>query len=264
MSLLDLRRGHNRRGTQALRRGRVARDRRLDRGALAVLRRGRRPRREGRRRRDETGDRRRRGGAARPAARAQARRDPRQGGRRRSPAATTRSRADLRRGRQAAEGGSGRGLARDVDVHLRRCRGAQARRRDGADGRGAGRRGQARLHAAPPDRDRGRDLPVQLPAQPRRAQARARARGRLPGRPQAGDADAAVGAPARRARGGGGPAARLVERRRRPVGRDRRRAGRGRAREGDHLHRLGRRRLGAEGARAEEEGRASSSATRRR
>ena len=43
-------------------------------------------------------------------------------------------------------------------------------------------------------------------------------------------ADAALGAAARRARDGGGPAAGLAERRRRPVGRDRRRARRGRAR----------------------------------
>ena len=34
--------------------------------------------------------------------------------------------------------------------------------------------GQARVHAARPDRRRRRDLPVQLPAQPRRAQDRAR------------------------------------------------------------------------------------------
>ena len=45
-----------------------------------------------------------------------------------------------RRGRQAAEGGAGRGVARDVDVHVGRGRGAKARRRDGADGRLAGRR----------------------------------------------------------------------------------------------------------------------------
>ena len=39
----------------------------------------------------------------------------------------------------------------------------------------------------------GGDQPVQLPAQPRRAQGRARDRGRLPGRAEAGVADAAVG-----------------------------------------------------------------------
>ena len=54
------------------------------------------------------------------------------------------ARLDLRRGRQADEGRARRGDARDVDVHVRRRRGAQARRRDGADGRGAGRRGKAR------------------------------------------------------------------------------------------------------------------------
>ena len=58
-------------------------------------------------------------------------------------------------------------------------------------------------------------------------------------------ADAALGAAARGARGRGGAAAGLAERRRRPLGRDRRRARRGRAREGDHLHRLGRRSAGA-------------------
>ena len=56
-----------------------------------------------------------------------------------------------------------------------------------------GGRRQARVHAAPPDRDRGRDLPVQLPGQPRRPQDRARTRGRLPGRPEAGVGDSALG-----------------------------------------------------------------------
>ena len=56
------------------------------------------------------------------------------------------------------------------------------------------RRGQARLHAARPHRRRRRDQPVQLPAQPRRAQGRARDRRRVPGRAQAGVADSAVGA----------------------------------------------------------------------
>ena len=47
-----------------------------------------------------------------------------------------------------------------------------------------------------------------------------------------------------------GPAGGLAERARRPRVRDRRRARRGRAREADHVHRLGRRRLEAPGARA--------------
>ena len=55
--------------------------------------------------------------------------------------------ADLRRGGQAAEGGSRRGRAGDVDLHDGRRRGAHARGRDGADGRVAGGRGQARVHA---------------------------------------------------------------------------------------------------------------------
>ena len=92
--------------------------------------------------------------------------------------------------------------------------------------------------------------PVQLPAEPRRAQDRAGARRRLPRRPQAGDDDTALGALPRRARGGGGPAAGLAERRLRSSLRDRRRARRGRAREADHVHRLGRGGLGNRRARA--------------
>ena len=53
--------------------------------------------------------------------------------------------------------------------------------------------------------------PFNFPLQPRRAQARARARRRLPRRAQAGDPDAALRAPARRARAGGGPSGRLAE-----------------------------------------------------
>ena len=49
------------------------------------------------------------------------------------------ARHDLRRGRQAAQGGEGRSGARDVDVHDGRGRGAEACRRDGADGCLAGR-----------------------------------------------------------------------------------------------------------------------------
>ena len=81
---------------------------------------------------------------------AQARRDPRQGRRRARPPARRGRRDDLRRGRQAAEGRAGRGHAGHVHVHLRRRRGAQARGRDGADGRVAGRRGQARVHPPEP------------------------------------------------------------------------------------------------------------------
>ena len=73
--------------------------------------------------------------------------------------------------------------------------------------------GQARLHAAAPDRRRRGDLAVQLPAEPRRAQDRAGARRRVRGRAQARLADAALGAPARRARDRGGPSRRLAERR---------------------------------------------------
>ena len=149
------------------------------------------------------------------AAGAQARRDPRQGRRLPRPPPRRGRADDLRGGRQADEGGARRGAAGDVDLHLRRGRGADARRRDGPDGRVAGRRGKARVHAPRADRRRRRDLAVQLPAQPRRAQDRARARGGVPGRAQAGDADAALGAAARGAGGRGRPAAGLAQRRRR-------------------------------------------------
>ena len=226
----------------------------MDRRALAVLGRGGRPRREGRRRRDAPRARRRGPRAREPAARAQARGDPRQGRRRARPPARGGRPHDLRGGRQADEGGARRGGARDVDLHLRSGHGANARRRDGPDGRLAGRRGKARVHAPRADRRRRRDLAVQLPAQPRRAQDRAGARGRLPGRAEAGHADAALGAPARRAGGRGRPAAGLAERRRRACLRDRRRARRGRARAADHVHGLGRRRLGNPRARPSQEG----------
>ena len=130
-------------------------------------------------------------------------------------------RDDLGRGGKAAEDGPRRSAARGVDLHVRRRRGAQADRRDGADGRLAGRRRQAGVHPAPPDRDRRRHLAVQLPGEPGRSQDRAGARGRLPGRAQAGVGDSALGALPRESRGGGRPAARLDQRRRRPGRRDR-------------------------------------------
>ena len=65
----------------------------------------------------------------------------------------------------------------------------------------------------------------------------------------------------RGARGGGGPAARLAERRLRRRRRDRRRADRGRARAADHVHRLGRRRLGHRRTRRTGSASSSSSAT---
>ncbi len=110
----------------------------------------------------------------------------------------------------------------------------------------ASRRGRrkARIHDALADRDRRRDLAVQLPAEPGGAQDRAGARRRLRGRAQARLHDPAVSALSRAARGRGRPAARL-DQRRLGLGRgNRRRARRGRARQADHLHRLRRRRLG--------------------
>ena len=111
--------------------------------------------------------------------------------------------SDLRRGRQADEGRARRSAARDVDVHVRGRRGTQARRRDDSDGRRAGGRREARVHAPATDRRRRRDQPVQLPAQPRRAQARACARRRLRRRAEAGEPDTALRAAARRAGGRG-------------------------------------------------------------
>ena len=85
--------------------------------------------------------------------------------------------------------------------------------------------------------------PLQLPAQPRRAQGRARARRRLCRRAEARRANAALRAPAGRARDRGRAPSRLAQRPRRALRRDRRRHRRGRAREADHIHRLLGRRL---------------------
>ena len=87
--------------------------------------------------------------------------------------------------------------------------------------------------------------PVQLPAQSRRPQDRAGARRRLRGRAEAGVADAALRAPARRARDEAGLPPGWLNVARRPGVRDRRRARRGRARASDHVHRLERGRLEA-------------------
>ena len=171
---VDSRHGHDGDcGAEAAPRRRVDRDGRMGRGRLALRRLARRPRREGGRRRGARRGRRGRARDARAAPGAQASGDPRprrgrsgQAGRRGRP-------TDHGGGRQAAEGGPRRGRARDVDVHDGGGRGAHPRRRDGADGRLPGRRGQARLHAACPDRRRRGDQPVQLPAEPRRAQDRA-------------------------------------------------------------------------------------------
>ena len=91
--------------------------------------------------------------------------------------------------------------------HLLLGRGAQAHRRDGPDGGGRRRRGQARLRAARPLRRRRRDQPLQLPAQPRRPQARPRDRRRQRRRPEAGGPDADLRDQARRdpARGRASP-----------------------------------------------------------
>ena len=217
----------------------------MGRGQLSLLWREHRPGAESRRRRDAARDRCSRGGDARAAAGTQARRDPRPRRSRARPPARGGGADDRGRGRQAAQGRPGRGRARDVDVHVRRGRGPKARGRDGADGRLAGRRRQARLHAPPADRRRRSDLSLQLSAQPRRPQSRAGTRGGLRRRAQARLADPVLGASPRRADDGRRPAARLAERPRRTCVGDRRRAGRGRARSRDHVHRLRRGRLAA-------------------
>jgi hypothetical protein len=86
--------------------------------------------------------------------------------------------------------------------------------------------GQDRVHScAGPIGVIGADLALQLPLQSRRAQARAlRSPPGCPGRPQAGERNAALGAPARELEQAGGPSRRLAQRPRRPVRRDRRRA----------------------------------------
>src|SRR6478736_4061140 len=111
---LDFRHGGHGHREAAPGQRRVGEDKQLDRRALALFRRRGRPRAEGGRRRDTEGDRRRGGGDARSAARAQAGRDPRQG--RRLPRPPTRGgRADdLRGSRQAAEDRARRGVAGDV------------------------------------------------------------------------------------------------------------------------------------------------------
>ena len=210
--------------------------------------RARRARAEGRRGRGAASRRCRGAGDARATAGAQAGGDPRPRRRLPRPSARGGRADDLGGGRQAAEGGARRGFPRNVDLHDERRPGADARRRDGADGRLASGRRQARVHAAAADRRRRCDQPVQLPAQPGGAQARAGACRGLRGRPEACLADAALGAPARRARDGSRAPAGLAERARRTGLGARRRARRGRAGARAHVHGLGCGRLEARGA----------------
>ena len=231
--------------TEALRRRRVDRDRRLARGPLAVLRRGRRPRREGGRRRGAPRGRRRRARDARAAARAQARRDPRPRRRRARPPPRGGRADDLRRGRQAAEGRARRG-GRAMSTYTFAA--VEARKLAGEmvpmDASQAG-EGKLAFTLRRPIGVVGAISPFNFPLNlVAHKIAPALAAGCAvvlkPASP-----DAALGAPARRARGGGGPAAGLAQRARRPVVRDRRRPRRGRARQADHVHGLGRRRLEA-------------------
>ncbi len=180
-----------------------------------VFGRSRRPGAEGRCGGGPARDRRSGSGHARPAAGAQARGDPRAGRRCARSAPRGGRQADLGRGRQADEGGQGRGGPRDVDLHVLRRRGSQARGRGRPDGRVAGRRREVRVHAQDADRRRRGDQPLQLPAQPGRAQARTGARRRLRRRAQAGGPDAAFGSTPGRARDRGRTAARVAERARR-------------------------------------------------
>ncbi len=165
----------------------MGRDRRVARGALPVLRRGRRARRSRRRGRDAARGRRRSAGHVGAASRARTSRDPRPHCRPDRPAPGGDRTHDLRRGRQADQDRPRRGRARRLHLPRGSSRGPHARRRGRPDGRISGRRRQGRLHSAPADRRRRRDLAVQLPLQPRRPQGRPRAGVRLRRRAQAGE-----------------------------------------------------------------------------
>ena len=217
----------------------------MGRGALPVRRSTRRAGAQGRCARDACGPRRSGEGDARAAARPRTCRHSRPS---RSPlvrARRGRRAHDHVRIREADEGCAGRGVSCGIDVHDGRGRGAQARRGRHSDGRLPGRSREARVHAEATDRDRRCDFPVQLSAQSRRPQGRAGARGGLRGRPEAGLSDAPLGPLPGGARGPGGTACGLAERRLWTGRRDRRRPRRGRAREVDHVHGLGARSAGS-------------------
>ena len=172
---------------------------------------------------------------------------------------------DLRRGRQADQDGARRGLARDVDLHVRRGRGTQARRRD--DRRWTARR-PARASSASRCASRSASIGAISPFNfPCNLVAHKIAPALAAGCPvvlKPASADAAVGALARGARARGGPAAGLAQRRRRPCVGDRRRPRRGRARQADHVHRLERASAGTCRSARRASASSSSSATRRR
>ena len=153
--------------------------------------------------------------------------------------------------------------ARDVDIHLRGSRGAQARRRDGADGRGSGGRRETRVsrcvaRSASSARSSPFNFPLNLVAH---KLAPALAAGCAvvlkPARQTPLSALAAC-----RSRDGSRATARLDQRRRRSSVRARRRARRRPPREADHLHRFEWRRLGATRARPAKSASTSSSAMR--
>ena len=207
----------NRERAQTSDRRRAGRDRRVGRGALAVLGRDRRAGRQGRRRRDAPGAGRGRGRARQPAAGATS-----------APTSSTASAHLLEERREelaatiSAEAGKPLKTAR---VEAQRAASTytfaavEARKLTGEtvpmDASQAG-DGKLAFTLRLPIGIVGAISPVQLPGQPRRAQDRAGARGRLPRRAEARVGDAALGALPREPRGGGRPAARLDQRRRRP------------------------------------------------
>ena len=192
---------------------------------------------------------------ARAAPGPQARRDPRPGRRLPRPPARGGRAHDLRRGGQADEGRARRGGARDVDVHVRRSRGAHARRRDGPDGRRRRpARASSRFTLRVPIGIVGAISPFNFPLNlVAHKIAPALAAGCAVVLKPATQTPLSALLLAELEEEAGLPPG-LAERRRRPRLGDRRRPRRGRAREADHVHRLRRRRLGHPRARAAQEG----------
>ncbi len=151
------------------------------------------------------------------------------------------------RGRQAHRRGPRRGGPSRLDAAHRRGGGTPASRRGRAVRRDHPGRHAAGLHDPPAVRGRRRDHPVQLPAQPGAAQGGPGHRSRLRGRPQAVGADTAVRGPAGRDHGRGRAATRLAQRRHRPAGGDRADLERTSRCRRDHLHRIGRGGMEAQG-----------------
>ena len=150
----------------------MGRDRRVARGALAVLREV-----VGRVARAGAQETQRAVDARRPGpwpsrSRVRASGDPRPHRRPRRRQAGGNRAHDLRRGGQADQDGPSRSGAGRLNVSRRGDRGPHARRRGRPDGREPGRRRQGGVHGPGAHRGRRRHLAVQLPLQPRRPQGR--------------------------------------------------------------------------------------------